>query len=106
MWSVYLISDGTRTYVGCTTNMKRRLRQHNGEIKGGARATRGRRWHLVLFVAGFPNKSSAMTWEAVVKKRTRGLDKRMNLLLDVADGSVAKTRAGKSPPKKLQVQYE
>ena len=27
------------TYKGCTNNMTRRLRQHNGEIKGGARAT-------------------------------------------------------------------
>lgn len=41
---VYLLADVAerRTYVGFTTNVSRRLRQHNGELAGGARATRGR----------------------------------------------------------------
>jgi predicted GIY-YIG superfamily endonuclease len=28
-----------KTYVGYTTNLQRRIRQHNGEIKGGAKYT-------------------------------------------------------------------
>ena len=35
-------SDGTY-YTGKTTNLTKRLRQHNGEIKGGAKYTRVRR---------------------------------------------------------------
>ena len=31
--------DGCRTYNGYTTDFVRRLRQHNGEIQGGARST-------------------------------------------------------------------
>lgn len=40
-YAVYMLisNDKKRTYIGCTNNLKRRLRQHNGEIKGGARAT-------------------------------------------------------------------
>ncbi|KAL6326850.1 hypothetical protein AAG906_012125 [Vitis piasezkii] len=47
-WLVYLIlSTNTpiKTYVGVTTNFSRRLKQHNGELKGGAKASRtGRPW--------------------------------------------------------------
>ena len=39
MNSCYLLVNQTRTYNGYTTQLKRRLRQHNGELRGGARAT-------------------------------------------------------------------
>lgn len=43
-WVVYLLhcADGT-LYTGITTDLGRRLRQHNGELAGGARYTRTRR---------------------------------------------------------------
>lgn len=43
-WSLYVLecSDGS-LYTGITTDIKRRLRQHNGEIAGGAKYTRSRR---------------------------------------------------------------
>ena len=41
MYSVYLLNHTTqnKTYVGSTNNLARRIRQHNGEISGGAKYT-------------------------------------------------------------------
>lgn len=43
-WHVYLLScaDGTY-YCGIAKNVGRRIMQHNGLARGGARCTRGRR---------------------------------------------------------------
>ena len=67
---VYCLSNGALTYVGVTNDMKRRLRQHNGEIKGGARYTtlnkhRGTlgRWVLAFLVTGFTKRSDALKLE-------------------------------------------
>jgi predicted GIY-YIG superfamily endonuclease len=51
---VYLLAtaDGAATYIGQTVNFARRLRQHRGEISGGARATRGRHMEPVAVVRG------------------------------------------------------
>ena len=35
----------SRTYVGWTTDLDRRIAEHNSGI--GARSTRGRKWHLL-----------------------------------------------------------
>lgn len=44
--------SGLRTYTGITTDLSRRLRQHNGEIRGGAKATRsGGPWNVLCVVA-------------------------------------------------------
>ena len=36
----YILYNNNKTYAGYTTNLHRRLRQHNMEISGGAKATR------------------------------------------------------------------
>ena len=71
-WLVYLLecADGT-LYCGITTNMDRRLSQHNGQINGGARYTRGRRPVRLLASRACDGKSAALRLEKAVKSQAR-----------------------------------
>ena len=62
---VYILAsmDWKHTYVGYTVNFQRRLRQHNREIKGGAKATAGRKWRMILQITGLPDKHHALSLE-------------------------------------------
>ena len=42
--------DSERTYNGYTNNLQRRLRQHCGEISGGAKSTAGRQWEYIAWI--------------------------------------------------------
>jgi predicted GIY-YIG superfamily endonuclease len=64
---VYVLGNGKRTYVGCTNNFTRRLRQHNGELVGGAKATRGKGpWRAMLHITGFQSNIQALQFEFMV----------------------------------------
>lgn len=69
---VYLLgcSDrhGTRTYVGWTNDIAKRLKRHNSGK--GARSTRGRAWRL-LYVEYFDDRSEAMRREFFLKRDRR-----------------------------------
>uniref|UniRef100_A0A6C0JGM6 GIY-YIG domain-containing protein n=1 Tax=viral metagenome TaxID=1070528 RepID=A0A6C0JGM6_9ZZZZ len=57
------------TYNGSTNNPKRRLRQHNEEISGGARYTHGRGggWEIYALLTGFPDHKNALSCEWRIK---------------------------------------
>ena len=68
-WTFYIISNGFATYAGVSPDPIRRLRQHNNEIKGGAKYTTARApgWKHVCLVKGFHNKIQALQFEWAVK---------------------------------------
>jgi|TARA_Y100000034_G_C6692639_1_gene305040 putative endonuclease len=55
-------------YCGITTNLERRLKQHNGAIKGGAKYTRGRRPCEYIHKERASNRSDALKKENIFKK--------------------------------------
>ena len=83
MWFVYLlVSTNNSTYIGATINLEHRLRQHNGEIKGGAVATSikvkaGEVWKRVCHVSGFPSWPAALQFEWRWKQLSRKLSQKM-----------------------------
>jgi structure-specific endonuclease subunit SLX1 len=76
---VYLLEcTSGATYVGATMDVNKRLRQHNKEISGGARATgakveRGEVWRRHCYVSGFPTWSAALQFEWRWKQISRKL---------------------------------
>ncbi|MEL0151764.1 MAG: GIY-YIG nuclease family protein [Halieaceae bacterium] len=71
-WFVYLMqcADGS-FYTGVTTDLARRLRQHNGEIVGGAGYTRGRRPVDLVWSEACNDRSDAQKREYVVRRSPR-----------------------------------
>ncbi|GFF40618.1 structure-specific endonuclease subunit slx1 [Aspergillus lentulus] len=65
----YLLRSTVRhasLYIGSTPNPARRLIQHNGVVKGGARRTAAeklRPWEMVLVVEGFTSRLAALQFE-------------------------------------------
>lgn len=60
------------TYVGKTNNPEKRIRQHNGEIVGGAKATFGKRPHkMYCIIEGFQTAHDALSYEWHIKHPTR-----------------------------------
>jgi len=90
-----LVSTSGNTYVGATVDLNRRLRQHNKEIKGGARATsvkvaQGQTWVRAAHVSGFPDWQAALQfewrWKHLSRKydiKINPLERRMNALKDL-----------------------
>ena len=91
---VYLLTNtcNNRTYLGVTNNPMRRLKQHNGEMKGGARYTQTFKetgfWQYYLQISNV-NKSEALSIERIAKnRRTLGknaVEKRLKVLLPILE---------------------
>ena len=89
---VYLLLNTSNqyTYLGITNNSERRIRQHNGIIKGGARYTKMKKdngeWRYYLKIKNL-TKSEALSIERTAKnlrKRAKGktpIERRCSVLL-------------------------
>ncbi|KAL0482290.1 structure-specific endonuclease subunit SLX1 [Acrasis kona] len=91
-FSCYLISSNYgkngRTYVGVTSNLKKRIRQHNGEIVGGAKSTANKGvWSYVCILTGFKSQRDALQFEWRMhhppKKGRSGIKGRLNNMQDI-----------------------
>ena len=85
-YNCYIIFNGNFSYVGITNNLKRRIRQHNQEIKGGAKYTRmiGPGWNFACYISGFKTKNDALKFEWALKhvkpKKLGGIENRVDKL--------------------------
>lgn len=71
MWQVYILKCADRTfYTGITTDVKRRVREHNDSVLG-AKYTRGRRPVKLVYSRKMKNKSLAAKDECRIKKMSR-----------------------------------
>ena len=83
MCYVYLLECTDKsTYVGATVDLNHRLRQHNKELVGGARATsmkvlEGHAWERACHIRGFPDWKTALQFEWAFKFHSRKFPKRM-----------------------------
>jgi putative endonuclease len=71
-WWVYMLrcADGT-LYTGITTDVTRRIAEHNGDGGPGARYTRSRRPVKLVFVEAAASRAEASRREAEIKQLDR-----------------------------------
>ena len=63
-----LYTEESQTYIGATVDLDKRLRQHNREISGGAKATsmrviQGLSWKRACYITNIPEWRSALQIE-------------------------------------------
>ncbi len=68
MWFVYIVRCADNSlYTGITTDVARRLREHNGETKNGARYTKMKRPVIMVYMETKKTRSSALKREYAIK---------------------------------------
>ena len=79
MHYVYILECAdTSLYVGCTNNLKKRLKEHNG-AKNGAHYTKIRRPVVLKYSETFRTLAKARAREAAIKRLSR--KKKLELIL-------------------------
>ncbi len=108
---VYILQSETapnKTYCGVTNNRSRRIRQHNGEIVGGAKQTRANRpWVMIAVLNGFQSIAEAQRFEWSMhnprKRKLRqpyyGVAGRMNCISQLLQHDAWSDRFGNTPIK-------
>jgi len=113
MFLVYLLKNRNKSYIGYTNDIKRRLRQHNGEIKGGAKYTtlnkdENNLWEPICIIYGFEDKCEAMRCEWKCKRKSGYLN-RIKYINYIFDNEEKFTEKGKNIDElnlKIYTKYE
>jgi len=72
-WLIYILKCGDGSlYCGITNNLEKRLKQHKGEIKGGAKYTRSHWPCKLVYKEKSASRSEALQRESVIKKMSKG----------------------------------
>ena len=88
MYLVYILKSDNLSYVGMTNDFFRRFRQHNQEIKGGAKYTKKRSsWYPICIIDGFLTMKEAMQCEWRLKRGKGGPHGRINYLFDYMENN-------------------
>ncbi|CAC9993991.1 hypothetical protein [uncultured Gammaproteobacteria bacterium] len=79
LWFVYLLRCiNNSLYCGVSNDLDKRLRQHNGEIAGGAKYTRANGPCVLAYQEQVKDRSTALKRECEIKSMTR--DEKLTLL--------------------------
>jgi predicted GIY-YIG superfamily endonuclease len=111
-WALYIVENKGCTYVGVSPDPLRRLRQHNGEISGGAKYTisKGQGWKHLCLVRGFKDKIQAMQFEWAVKhvkpRDTGGPTNRLKKLCVVLNSEKWTSKAPLASTIPLEVEWK
>lgn len=71
-WYLYMVQTAAGTlYTGISTDPQRRLRQHSGELAGGAKALRGKGPLTLVYSQSQSDKSAAAKAEYQLKQLPR-----------------------------------
>ena len=72
MYYVYWIVSKNKCYIGATVDPIRRLKQHNGELVGGAYRTHNNGpWSYYCVISGFRTWNEALSFEWAFKYHTK-----------------------------------
>ncbi len=71
-WVVYILRCADDSlYTGITNNIEKRLQQHNGEQKNGAKYTRSRQPVTLVYSESTDSRSAASKRESAIKSLSR-----------------------------------
>lgn len=74
IWCCYILKSciyPNRTYIGSTNDVRKRLRQHNGEIAGGAKATSSiKPLEFLCIISKFEDRKKVCQFEWILKHPT------------------------------------
>ena len=72
MWYVYVVACfDDSLYCGITTDVNRRIKQHNGDISGGSKYTRSRRPVKLVWSVDVADRSEASKVEYKIKRLSK-----------------------------------
>jgi len=71
-WSVYILRCADNSlYTGITTDLCRRLNEHNGLVKNGAKYTRNRQPVALVYQENAGSRSEACKRESAIKRLSK-----------------------------------